>query len=140
FFDAVGRAGEHVEATLIGKIPARNAALERNLRKYRYIPSLPHQQLLEEMSRHDVLIFPSLFEGFGLVILEAMSRGLPVITTPNTAGPDIISDGEDGFIVPIRSSEAICEKLELLIRDRERLRAMSSAARKTAGRCSWDNY
>ena len=50
------------------------------------------------MKEHDVLIFPSLFEGFGLVITEAMAQGTPVITTDRTAGPDVISDNENGCL------------------------------------------
>jgi glycosyltransferase involved in cell wall biosynthesis len=92
------------------------------------------------MRSHDVLVLPSLFEGFGLVILEAMSQGLPVITTPHTAGPDIISDGEDGFIISIRSSDAIVEKIELLDKNRELLFEMSRLAEKKSEKFSWDNY
>ena len=92
------------------------------------------------MSRHDVFVFPSLFEGFGLVILEAMSQGLPVIATEHTAGPDLIEEGQSGFIVPIRSAEAIAEKLDLLARDPSMLAAMKVAARKTAANHTWERY
>src|SRR5207244_8367300 len=92
------------------------------------------------MRRHDVLLLPSLFEGFGLAITEAMSQGMPVITTAHTAGPDMIDDGVDGFIVPLRSAGAIAEKLELLARDRERLHAMKISAREKAQMHPWDNY
>jgi glycosyltransferase involved in cell wall biosynthesis len=127
-----------VELTLLGSKPSENCPpLDEAIRRHRWIKSLPHHEVLEEMARHDVLVFPSLFEGFGLVILEAMSRGLPVITTPNTAGPDLIREGEDGFIVPIRSAAAIQEKLEILARDRARLQTMKHAALDTARRCSW---
>ena len=129
-----------VELTLIGRPSGSCFPLEQALKTHRWIASLPHQQILEEMSRHDVFVFPSLFEGFGLVILEAMSQGLPVITTPHTAGPDVIADGEDGFIVPIRSAEAIAEKLELLARNRSLLLAMSQAAQRKANQYSWESY
>jgi glycosyltransferase involved in cell wall biosynthesis len=92
------------------------------------------------MRRHDVLVLPSLFDGFGLAITEAMSQGIPVVTTAHTAGPDMIDNGIDGFIVPVRSAEAIVEKLEVLTRDRERLRAMKIAARKKAQMHPWENY
>jgi glycosyltransferase involved in cell wall biosynthesis len=92
------------------------------------------------MSRHDVLVLPSLHEGFGLVITEAMSQGLTVITTSHTAGPDLISDGIDGFIVPIRSAEAIEQKLVLLSHEKDRLRAMQEAARQKAQTFHWENY
>mgnify|MGYP000483547784 CR=1 FL=1 len=125
----------------------RNECLRRGfdlpavlLETHRWIASLPHRGVLAEMRRHDVLAFPSLFEGFGLVILEAMSQGLPVITTPHTAGPDVIEDGRDGFLVPIRAPTAIAEKLELLHHDREKLAEMSRAAMKKAAQFTWDNY
>lgn len=130
----------HAVLTLIGRTLALTPPLERALKKHRWIASLPHPEVLEEMRRHDVLVFPSLFEGFGLVILEALSQGLPVITTPHTAGPDVLTDGKDGFIVPIRSAGAIAEKLELLVRDRGRLEAMRHAARGAAARFTWEAY
>jgi glycosyltransferase involved in cell wall biosynthesis len=92
------------------------------------------------MRRHDVLVFSSLFEGFGLVVTEALSQGLPVITTPHTCGPDILEDGVDGFIVPIRNPEAIAEKLEHLASDRSLLAEMSQAALKKARILSWAEY
>ena len=58
--------------------------LDAALARYRYVPSVPHAHVLAEMERHDVLAFPTLSEGLALVILEAMSRGMAVVTTPNS--------------------------------------------------------
>ena len=113
--DAMSMLGPNVTLTLIGaKPPVTCVPLERALKKHNWIGSASHEHILEIMRTNDVFVFPSLFEGFGLVILEALAQGLPVITTANTGGPDIISDGVDGFIVPLRSAFAIAEKLELL--------------------------
>ena len=98
------------------------------------------EEFLREMSRADVFVFPSLFEGFGLVLLEAMSQGLPIIATAHTAAPDLIKEGESGFIVPIRSAQAIAEKLDLLARDSRLLSEMSHAARETAAEYTWEQY
>ena len=139
--DAVNRLKGHVELTLLGAKTVQGCApLEAAVRAHRWIPSLPHADLLAEMSRQDVLVLPSLFEGFGLVLLEAMSRGLPVIATAHTGGPDVIDDGVEGFIVPIRSAEAIAEKLELLRREPARLAAMKDAARRKALTLTWETY
>jgi glycosyltransferase involved in cell wall biosynthesis len=92
------------------------------------------------MQQHDVLVLPSLFEGFGLVILEAMAQGLPVITTAHTAGPDVISQGVDGFIVPIRSAEAIAARLDQLASTPNLLREMKQAAQDKAKLQRWENY
>ena len=130
----------HIELTLVGKRLSPLIPEQRVLDRHRWIPSLAHDDLLAEMSRHDVLVFPSLHEGFGLVILEAMSQGLAVITTPHTGGPDVIREGQGGFIVPIRSADAIAEKLGLLAGDRRMLAGMKEAARETARRHTWENY
>ena len=138
---AVELAGNAVELTLIGrKTTERCVPLNEGVQKHRWVTSVPHSEVLREMSQHDVLVFPSLFEGFGLVILEAMSQGLPVITTPNSGGLDVVTDGVDGFGVPIRSAEAIAQKLELLAGNRALLADMKNAALATARRHSWESY
>lgn len=140
-FDAVRHLGAAVELTIIGTRPLRECrALDRALAAARWIPTCSHREVLEEMAGHDVLVFPSLFEGFGLVLLEALTMGLPIITTPHTAGPDLITDGVEGFIVPIRSGEAIAEKLELLRRDPELRATMSEQASRRAGEFTWAQY
>jgi glycosyltransferase involved in cell wall biosynthesis len=81
-----------------------------------------------------------LFEGFGLVILEAMAQGTPVITTPHTAGPDILTHGRDGLLVPIRDPVAIAQHLEMLRRNPDQVAAMGEAAQKTARNWLWAGY
>jgi starch synthase len=126
---------------LLGRKAAPDCApLENAVRKYRWVPSLSHPAMLREMQSHDVLVLPSLFEGFGLVILEAMAQGTPVITTEHTAGPDVIQNEVDGFIIPIRSAKAITEKLDALASDPERLMAMKLAAKRKATLWSWEIY
>lgn len=72
---------------------------------------ITRQELGVVMGQCHVHVFPTLVEGFGRNIIEAMASGLPVITTRNCAGPDLIEDGVTGFIIPIRDVDAICEKL-----------------------------
>ena len=140
-FAAAALAGRTIELTVVGAKPAEPcAALDRALAAHRWVPSLPHEGILDLMRRSDVFVFPSLFEGFGLVILEAMAQGVPVITTPHTAGPDLIADGIDGYIVPIRDAAAIAARLDELNRDRTRLAAMGAAARAKAATFTWAAY
>ena len=138
---AVESLKSSVELTLLGRKAASGCApLDRAVQKHRWIPTLGHQAMLLEMQNHDVLVLPSLFEGFGLVILEAMAQGLPVITTNHTAGPDVIQNEVDGFIVPIRSAEAIAAKLDLLASEPERLMSMKVAAKSKAASLGWEIY
>ena len=136
-FEAIEKAGKAVTLTVIGRKVGQSQALDRECEKHRWIASLPHGEILAEMRRHDVFVFPSLFEGLALVTGEAISQGLPVITTPNSGGTDILRDGVDGFIVPIRDAEAITARLLQLYDDRMLLQRMSDAAREGAARLDW---
>jgi starch synthase len=137
---AASHLERQIQLTLIGHRVSPAVPEQSVLDRYRWIPSLPHEELLNEMLRHDVLVLPSLHEGFGLVIPEAMAQGLIVITTPHTAGPDLIVDGVDGFIVPIRSAEAIEERLTRLLMDKKLLAEMKWAARHKAEMRPWETY
>jgi glycosyltransferase involved in cell wall biosynthesis len=140
-FRAIRALRPAIDLTVIGTRPlVPSAALDRELRDVRWRPTCSHREVLAEMAAHDVFVFPSLFEGFGLVLLEAMAMGLPIIATPHTAAPDLITDGVEGFIVPVRSSQAIAEKLDLLRRDPARRREMSDLARRRAAEFTWDQY
>lgn len=79
-----------------------------------------------------VFCLPSIEEGLALVIGEALSFGKPIITTTNSGASEIITDGKEGFIVPIRNSDAIAEKLELLADDKVVYNSMKEAASQRA--------
>jgi glycosyltransferase involved in cell wall biosynthesis len=142
-FEALSRFEYPYELSLAGPFPTTLCeALEAALAKpnHRWLGILPHARLLKEMMRNHVFIFPSLAEGFGLVVTEALSAGLPVITTTNTCGPEIMTDGGEGFIVPIRDPDAIAEKFTLLYEDECRRRAMAEAAKRRAAEVSWARF
>jgi glycosyltransferase involved in cell wall biosynthesis len=88
----------------------------------------------------DVLVLPSIVEGRALVQQEAMACGLPVISTHNAGAEDLLEDGAAGFLVPIRSPQAIAEKLERLAGNPDLLEQMSEAARAKARALSWADY
>jgi glycosyltransferase involved in cell wall biosynthesis len=67
----------------------------------------------------DVFLMPSLWEGFGLVLLEAMSRRIPVIASAVSAIPEVVAHTESGILVPPRDPQAIADALRLLLPDRE---------------------
>lgn len=86
-------------------------ALYEDRVRVRRLGHISRVELGQIMGRCHVHVFPTLVDGFGRNIIEAMASGLPVITTANCAGPDLIEDGVTGFIIPIRDVDAICEKL-----------------------------
>jgi hypothetical protein len=140
-FAAVEKLSPHIELTVVGrKTPNYCAVLDRELAKHKWIPSLPHAEILTLMQQHDVLVFPSLFEGFGLVITEAMAQGTPVITTDRTAGPDIITDDQNGWLIEAGSTEALTEAIEKLLANPEKVRQAGREALETARKRPWEVY
>lgn len=107
---------------------------------FTYEPNRPHDQVLALMRSCDVFCLPSIVEGRALVMQEAMSQGLPLIITPNTGGADLIEEGKTGFLVPIRSPEAIAEKLSWFIDNRNRIPEMGKMAKAHASIYTWDGY
>ena len=100
----------------------------------------PQAAVLELMRTCDVLCLPSLVEGRALVIQEAMSQGLPVIVTANTGTSDVVRDGENGFLVPVRAPEAIAARLDWCASHRADVHALGEAARATAAALTWERY
>ncbi|MEM6529468.1 MAG: glycosyltransferase family 4 protein, partial [Chloroflexota bacterium] len=87
------------------------------------------------MAGLDIFLMPSLWEGFGLVLLEAMSQGLPVVASRVSAIPEIVADGETGVLVPPRDAAAIAVALQRLIDEpelRERMGATGRARLETS--------
>jgi glycosyltransferase involved in cell wall biosynthesis len=99
---------------------------------------VPHDRLTEEYAQASVFVLPSLQEGSALVTYEAMACGLPLLVSTNTGSVAI--DGAHGFIVPIRSSEIIAEKLSWLHAHQDEARAMGQRASEYIQDFTWDRY
>jgi alpha-maltose-1-phosphate synthase len=121
--------------------------LEPLLSKYRdrkdvvFTGHLPQDKLMKVMSESHVLVLPSIEDGFGLVLAQAMACGCPVIASTNTGGPDLFDDGEQGFLVPIRDSDAIAGHLQTLADNPELHTLMSQrAVARVRSLGGWDQY
>jgi glycosyltransferase involved in cell wall biosynthesis len=111
-------------------LPEMKPYLDRYSLCYKYLGSIRYEDLPGVYNKASVFVLPSVEDGFGVVILEAMACGVPVIATENTGGPDVIRDGVDGFIIPIRDVEALKERLLWLYEHRDACREMGVNARK----------
>lgn len=107
---------------------------------FSFEPGRPHDQVLALMRSCDVFCLPSIVEGRALVMQEAMSQGLPLIITPNTGGADLIKEGQTGFLVPIRSPQAIAEKLSWFLNNRDQIPEMGKMAQAHASTYTWGGY
>lgn len=106
----------------------------------RHAPAVAQSQLPAVYAAADVYVMPSIVEGSCLTALEAMASGLPVVVSENTGTPDVIDEGREGHVVPIRDAEAIAERLRELHADPDRRRQMGAAARQRAEGLSWERY
>ncbi len=114
--------------------------LARHEGRYRWPGYVNEEHLVGLMRQGSVFVQPSVQDGFGLMIPQAMAVGLPVICTTNTAGPDLIRDGVEGFIVPIRDPETLRDRLSYLYEHPEVCRRMGEAAAARAHEFAWDAY
>ena len=99
----------------------------------------PTEHIFECYNESSILISTSLFEPFGLVMIEAMSCGLPVVAFDCPYGPsDIITDGVNGFLVPYDNMQTYAEKLCMLMEDDSLRKRMGNAAYVTSKRFEAD--
>jgi alpha-maltose-1-phosphate synthase len=132
---------KNAELLLIGDNHYPVGWLERDyLGLYQNISSVSHFSLNKYYTQASVLVLPSLIDGFGLVVLEAMACGIPVVVTINTGSSDIITDGVDGFIIPIRDVESLKQKLKWCYSHPHELAKMGQAARHKAEQLNWGLY
>jgi len=129
-----------VELVVMGSLYAPMKFYRDEYNDFTYEPGRPHAEVLELMQTCDIFCLPSIIEGRALVMQEAMSQGLPLIITPNTGGDDLIVEGKTGFVVPIRSPEAIANKIKWFLDNRKQLHFMSELAQKKAMEYTWEGY
>ncbi len=127
------------ELRLVGRMSLSPVFLERYAGTFTHVPSIPRERLVSEYQAADVLIFPTLGDGFGMVIQEAMCCGTPVLTTRCGGGPECITDGENGWIVEERSVDALVEALRHLHRHRDRTAEAGRKARARAEGWTWQD-
>lgn len=140
-FEAINQLkGIPVELVVLGSLLAPMEFYNSQLANFTYEPGRSHDEVLELMRTCDVFCLPSIVEGRALVMQEAMSQGLPIIITSNTGGEDLVIEGETGFLVPIRSPNAIAEKIKWFVENRDQVTVMGQKAAKHSQNYTWDNY
>jgi alpha-maltose-1-phosphate synthase len=125
------------ELHLVGPLRLGRSFVDGYAGLFRHWPHVPKSELPSRYAGADLLVFPTLGDGFGLVIQEAMCSGTPVVTTPCGGGPECITDGVDGWIVPPRDIDALVERIRSCAADRDRVGRAGLAARARAERWTW---
>jgi phosphatidylinositol alpha-mannosyltransferase len=136
---------------LVEHVPARLAVIGADREELsRYLPDPDTARHIEPLGRvsgaelwrrlhaADVLCAPSLAgESFGMILTEAFAAGTPVVASRIAGYADVVSDGEDGLLVPPADAQALGEALQRLYLDPERRRRMGEAARRGSERFAW---
>lgn len=140
--DAWKRLGEKNNAILevVGANTLPKDAMRNLPPSIDFVPSIPHLDMLEKYNDADVLIFPTLCDGFGMVITEAMSRGVPVITTNRAGAAYLITNKENGLLIPAGNAESLADSINWCVSNRIKLKDMGIAAVETVRRWQWDDY
>src|SRR5215475_7172137 len=127
------------ELTLVGSWDLAESKRRSLPRGVRCFPPCSSQALRDRYRESHVFVFPSYSDGFGLVLLEAMTCGLPAIASEASIGPEIIS-ADSGFITPSGDLDRLVELLRWFDRNRDQLPVMGRQARAQAARWTWSNY
>jgi glycosyltransferase involved in cell wall biosynthesis len=101
------------------------------------IPFIARDHMPALYAGHDVFVFPSLFEGMPLTLLEAMASGMPVVTTSTSGMADVVEDGFNGLLVPPADAEAIAESTSRFCSSTELRCQLGREARNTMRRYTW---
>jgi glycosyltransferase involved in cell wall biosynthesis len=98
---------------------------------------LAQSQLPREYDWADIFLLPTIEDGFAMVLTQALASGLPLLVTPNCAGPDLIQEGEHGWVVPIRCPAAIVDRLRWCHAHREEFTTMVHKTYHAAHSFDW---
>jgi glycosyltransferase involved in cell wall biosynthesis len=133
----------HKRLRLMGKASAQfRQFLQRfPLESVEFVGPVPQAELATIMGSSHVLVLPSVEDGFGLVMNQAMACGCPVIASTSTGGDDLFSDGEEGFIVPPRDVDALAQRLQRLVDEPGLQQLFSERAMASTHKVGgWDKY
>jgi D-inositol-3-phosphate glycosyltransferase len=145
--DALAHLADPTATLVIAGGDTQAAGYRRELRRraraagvaerVRFVGAVPQEQLPLYYNAADVCAVPSYYESFGLVALEAMACGTPVVATRVGGLTGTVRDGENGYLIPWRSPAAFADRIAAVLADPARRRQMGAAARRTAERFRW---
>lgn len=128
------------ELWIVGPISESIRSEYQNQKEIIFFGKVEHNNLVSFLHQANVFVFPSYFDGFGLVILEAMAAGLPIIASTNCGAPDLITNGYEGFIIDAGDKEQLTSRIDFFMDEPEQSLIMGKHARKTSENFTWASY
>lgn len=139
-WDAVGGAARDWELWIVGQVPAAVRPLLRPSANLRIHGPASRDELARLLRQCDVAVFPSYNDGYGLVLLEAMASGLPLIASTNCGAPDLVGSPHHGTVFPAGNVESLAAAMREFVHRPDQLPGMRAACRARAEEFSWDAY
>ena len=130
----------NMELALVGRIAPDMQAIVRRHPNVRLVGRVDQRQLYRAYSSGSVFVFPSLGDGWPLVLGEAMACGLPVVCTCSSGAAELVRNGVEGYVINPRDPHALAERLTYLLEHDDHRREMGEAAGRRASTFSWDRY
>ncbi len=130
----------NLKLVLVGKNLLPDSMIKNLSPNIEMMDYVSHKTLTQLYDRSDAFVFPTLGDGFGMVITEAMARGLPVIASKNSAGPDLITDLHDGLLIDAGSQKDLLTKMIWCIENRSELNTMAERVLQKAQTYQWGDY
>ncbi len=141
-FSSLVAGGADVPLTILGATASPTEVLESFSREarslVRVIPRVSEDEVIRYYRTHDIFVSPSSYEGFGMVVLEAMSQGMPVVATRVGCAPEVITHGSTGVLVERRDSAALAAGIRGLLEDHEQRRRIGTAAAAAVREYTWE--
>lgn len=131
---------KQAELTVVGKVDKSDEDIKKYLKRVNFTGPILHNKIPDLLKKSDVFIMPSLGEGLSLATLEAAACGLPLIVTDNSGVNDLITEGKEGFVIPIQSTVSLMNKMKWFIDNPQQIQPMGISARKMALNYTWDAY
>lgn len=126
--------------TLVGDYGAEYDLYDKYSNMFNFLGHVTKDELKDIYIEHDIMIFPSLADGFGLVVLEAMSKGLPVICSQNAGANDLVKNYYNGFVFTPNSEVQIIKHVNYFIENPDEVTRMSQNAIECAAQNPWSKY
>lgn len=131
---------EMASLTVVGSVNEKDNDIIPYKDRVRFTGNILHSAVADELRSADVFVLASLGEGLSLSTLEAAACGLPLIVTENSGVNDEMTDGVEGFIIPIQSKDAIKEKVIWFVEHPDQIEKMGKSARELALKYTWEKY
>jgi glycosyltransferase involved in cell wall biosynthesis len=135
-----GQFGRRATLTVFGTVALPQDVLRDTPAGIEFRGAISREELMTHYQASDVLLFPTLCDGWGMIVTEAWSRGVPVITTDRAGASDLLREGRNGLVIKAADPDAIIEAINWCLSNRAELAAMREDSLATAAGWQWSAY